>query len=305
VVRFLSALDLGGRPRIVATDGEFHSIRRQLDRLAEERWVEVVRVSAADPDSLAERLAAAVDDRTAAVLVSAVLFQSARRVPGLGGVLEAARRVGAELLVDAYHALDALPFELRQEGLEGAFVVGGGYKYCQLGEGNCFLRAPEGCTLRPLVSGWFAEFEALEDAPRDGRVVYGGGGWRFAGSTYDPTSHYRAAEVFDFFDEMGLTPELLRRVSQHQVRLLASSFDELDLDPRVARRDTDLDLSKVGGFLVLDCPRAGELQAELSRRGVLTDHRGTGLRLGPAPYLSDRQLTDAVGLLGEVASSAA
>ena len=32
VVRLLSALPLASRPRLVTTDGEFHSIRRQLDR---------------------------------------------------------------------------------------------------------------------------------------------------------------------------------------------------------------------------------------------------------------------------------
>src|SRR2546422_10697370 len=35
---------------------------------------------------------------------------------------------------------NVLPFSLRTERLAQAFVVGGGYKYCQLGEGNCFLR---------------------------------------------------------------------------------------------------------------------------------------------------------------------
>ena len=44
-------------------------------------------------DTLAERLAAAVDDRTAAVLVSAVLFETARIVPGLDAL--AARVRGA------------------------------------------------------------------------------------------------------------------------------------------------------------------------------------------------------------------
>jgi kynureninase len=33
----------------------------------------------------------------------------------------------------------------------------------------------------------------------------------------------------------------------------------------------------------------------------MTDARGEALRLGPAPYLSDTQLTDAIGVLGEVA----
>ena len=36
VTRWLSALPLRERPRIVTTDAEFHSLRRQLDRLAEE-----------------------------------------------------------------------------------------------------------------------------------------------------------------------------------------------------------------------------------------------------------------------------
>src|SRR5439155_3667565 len=66
VVRFVSALPLRARPRLVATDGEFHTIRRLLDRLAEEAGVEVVRVAAAPVESLAGRLAAAGDGRTAA-----------------------------------------------------------------------------------------------------------------------------------------------------------------------------------------------------------------------------------------------
>ena len=45
VVRFLSALPLDSRPRLVTTDGEFHTIRRQLDRLHEER-LEIVKVAA-------------------------------------------------------------------------------------------------------------------------------------------------------------------------------------------------------------------------------------------------------------------
>ncbi len=305
VVRFLSALPLGERRRLVTTDGEFHTIRRQFDRLAEEGSLEIVRVPADEPEVLAERLAAAVDDMTAAVLVSAVLFESGRIVPGLGEVMKAARRSGAQLLVDVYHVLNAVPCSLVGEGLEEAFVVGGGYKYCQLGEGSCFLRSPAGCELRPVLTGWYAEFDALEEKPRDGRVAYGRGGFRFAGATYDPTSHYRAAEVFDFFDETGLTPELLREVSQHQVGLLAAGFDALDLDASLVRRDRDLNLGSVGGFLVLQSARAAELCGELGRRRVRCDYRGESLRLGPAPYLSDRQLRAAVGILGEAARALA
>lgn len=300
VVRFLSALPLDRRPRLVTTDAEFHTVRRQLDRLAETRWIEVARVSAAPAAGIAERLASAVDDRTAAVIASSVLFTNAHVVPGLGSVLDACRRRGAELLVDAYHHLNVVPFALRESGLDGAFVVGGGYKYCQLGEGNCFLRVPPGRDdLAPVLTGWFSEFARLAERPGGG-VPYGEGPARWAGATYDPTSHYRAARVFDFFAAHGLGAGLLRAVSRHQVGLLAARFDALALDPAVITRDRVVALDQVGGFLALVAPRAGEISAALRARGVWTDHRGDVLRLGPAPYLSDAQLESAITALDEV-----
>jgi kynureninase len=300
VVRFLSALPLRERPRLVTTDGEFHTLRRQLDRLAESGFVEVVKVGALPAATLAERLAAATDARTAAVLASSVLFGGAQIVPGLRATLDACRRVGAELLVDAYHHLNVVPFSLEEMGLADAFVVGGGYKYCQLGEGNCFLRVPPGRErMRPVVTGWFCEFARLAERP-DGAVPYGDGPARWAGATYDPTSHYRAARVFDFFDVQGLTPDLLRRVSRRQIGLLVARFDTLDLDPRVIDRDRTTPLDAIAGFLALRCARAGEVSRSLRARGVLTDVRGDSLRLGPAPYVADEQIAAAIDTLDDV-----
>ncbi len=297
VLPWLSALPLRERPRVVTTDGEFHSLRRQLDRLAEE-GLEVVRVPSVPAADVGERIARQVDARTSAVLVSSVFYGNAHIAGGLHEAAQACRREGALLLVDAYHSLNVVPFSI--EGIEDAYVTGGGYKYCQLGEGNAFLRLPPGCRLRPVVTGWFSEFAALTDAPRGG-IAYGEGGWRFAGATYDPTAHYRASEVFDFFTGMGLGPELLREASRHQVGLLARSFDDLDLDPGLVDRDRSVPMEAIGGFLALRSPRAGDLHRDLRTRGVFTDFRGGVLRMGPAPYLSDRQIVDAVQALGEAA----
>src|SRR5690606_185275 len=104
---------------------------RQVDRLAEE-GLEVVRVPAEPVDTLAERMAAEVDDRTALVGISAVLFTTSRIVPDLGELAPVCERHGAELLVDAYHALGPLPFPVHDLGLSTAWVTGGGYKYLQL-----------------------------------------------------------------------------------------------------------------------------------------------------------------------------
>ena len=281
VVRFLSALPLRKRPQLVTTDAEFHTIRRQLDRLAEE-GIEVIKVPAVPAATLAERLAISVDDRTAAVLVSAVLYTSAHIVPNLRVVQEACERVGAELLVDAYHALNVVPFSLIAEGLQRAYVVGGGYKYCQLGPGNAFLRFPQDSDLRPVVTGWFSEFTDLSRSPASGRVAYGPGPARFAGATYDFTSHYRAAAVFKFFEDQKLTAPKLRELNQHQIEILSG----------VSRNDA------IGGFLAIPAPRAGKIQKALRKKNIWTDYRGEMLRLGPAPYVTDAQISEAAEALG-------
>lgn len=284
LVRFLSALPLRTRPRLVTSDAEFDSARRQLDRLAD-AGLEVVRVPATPVGTLAERVAAEVDARTAAVVVSSVLYETSRIVPGLAAVAAACERSGAELLVDAYHQLGVVPLSVGADGLQEAWILGGGYKYLQLGEGNCFLRIPPHADgMRPVVTGWFAH-----------------DGDRFAGSTYDPTSHYRAARVLDFFDEQGLTPPVLRATSLRQRGLLAAAFDALDLPEDLVTRDREAPAEGFGGFLALRSPRAAELRAALIERGVHVDHRGEHVRLGPAPYLSDEQLATAMATLGEVA----
>ena len=298
VMRLLSALPLRQRPRLITTDGEFHSIRRQLDRIAEE-GIDVVKVPARPADALAERIARAVDGRTACVLVSSVLYETAEIVPGLDRVARACDAHGAALLIDAYHHLNVVPFDIRAMALENAFVTGGGYKYCQLGEGNGFLRVPVGTRMRPVLTGWFAEFEALQHAGTRASVEYGIGAAAFAGATYDPTAHYRAAAVFDFHVKQGLTPERLREISRQQMGLLQREFESLDI-PAVGQIEPMPD-ERRAGFLAIRSPRAGDLARALRARDVLTDFRGEVLRLGPAPYLSDTQLHEAVGHLGDVA----
>jgi selenocysteine lyase/cysteine desulfurase len=297
VIRFLSALDLRRRPRLVTSDGEFHTLRRQLARLGE-AGLDVVRLPAEPVQTLAERMAAEVDGRTSAVLVSSVLFETARIVPGLGNLAEACAEAGTELLVDAYHALGALPFRVAEERLESAWIVGGGYKYLQLGEGNCFLRLPpQAQEMRPVLTGWFAEFELLAAERGEAVVRYPSGSARFAGSTYDPTSHYRAARVFAFFAERGLTPELLRTSYLHQTGLLADRFDGLGAPEELLTRDRAAPLESFGGFLAVECPEAGAVARRLAEDGVLIDARGRYFRLGPAPYLADGQLHAAMDRL--------
>lgn len=285
VARFLSALPLRARPRLVTTGGEFHTIHRQLGRLREE-GIGVVEVPTSPVATLAERLADALDAGTSAVLVSSVLFETSSIVPHLASLREKARALGVEQLVDAYHAFQVVPFTVAELGGD-VFVTGGGYKYAQWGEGNCFLRVPPSFEGRPVYTGWFADFAHLA-APRDGRPVSYGArpAERFAGSTYDPTSHYRARAVTRFFDAEGLSPATLRAISLRQTRRLLDGLEGLDVaTPRDEGR---------GGFVSVRVADASAAVARLEARGILTDARGSILRLGPAPYVTDDELDAAI-----------
>jgi selenocysteine lyase/cysteine desulfurase len=289
LVRFLSAMPLRARPRIVTTTGEFHSAFRQLTRLTEE-GVEVVFVEAEPAATLAERVLHAVDERTSAVIMSTVLFESATVVHGADALVTGATAKGAHVLLDAYHAFDAVPMRVPSQ----AFLVAGGYKYAQWGEGLCFLRVPPGIPFRPIYTGWFAGFAELAHH-RDRKIVgYAeDGGTRFAGSTFDPVSTLRARAVARFFDAQGMTVEALRETSLAKTERILHAAESLPhvtvVTPRAA--------SDRGGFVALRTPRASELCDLLRKDSVFADSRGDVLRLGPAPYVTSEEIDRAMGCL--------
>lgn len=299
VARFLSGLDLRRRRHIVTTSGEFHSLHRQLRRLAEE-GIEVTWVPTQPVATLAGRMARALRPNTAAVMASTVLFETSEVVPHLSGLTLAAHQVGASVLYDAYHAFSVLPFSLAALGPDPIFLTAGGYKYAQWGEGVCFLRVPPGTAMRPLYTGWFAAFASLSDRRTDSAVPYPDpGAWRFAGSTFDPASFYRARAVCRFFDEQRLTVPALRQLSLHQTERLRQRLLDAPRRPQQAAMQlvTPSDPSAHGGFLTLRIAQADRVVDALRQQGVYVDSRGDLLRIGPAPYVLDEELDLAVDLL--------
>ncbi|MEM6954777.1 MAG: aminotransferase class V-fold PLP-dependent enzyme [Myxococcota bacterium] len=282
VVRFLSALD-PLRRHLVTTDGEFHSISRQLRRL-EEAGVEITRVPAAPHETLAERLAEALRPNTAALLASTVLFETSTVVPHLERAAARAHELGAEVLFDSYHHFGVR----RWKALDArAFVVGGGYKYCQWGEGVCFMRVPEGTTLRPVYTGWFSDFANLE-GESTGRVGYGNTpADRFAGSTYDPVSHYRARAVIEFFQAQSMSIEALEHAYARQTNRIIDLLGGYEVL-------TPADAKERGGFVAVRVANAAKVARAMRDEGVFVDARRDRLRFGPAPYVTDDEVERAV-----------
>jgi kynureninase len=295
VVRLLSCFPRRDPLRIVTTTGEFHSLHRQLRRL-EEEGAEVTWVEARPHGTLAARLVQALGPGTQLVALSAVLFEDAAVVTDLGDVIAAAADRGVVPLVDAYHAFNVVPLAWGRAA-DAAYVVAGGYKYAQFGEGLCFLRTPRDCALRPVDTGWFADFAHLA-GPRDAPVEYGGGGARFAGSTFDPTPFYRADAALAVFDRHRLDLATLRAISSRQTGRILDAFSGAGLEVASPRPDAER-----GGFVSIRSRDAGAVTAALRARGVLVDSRGDLVRLGPAPYLDDAEIDAGVAALIEVARS--
>src|SRR5262249_52868541 len=128
-----SLFDFGGRRnRIVLQDLDFptnHYLYEGLRR----QGAEVTIVPSADTmRAPIDRLVDAIDDRTALVPISLVLFRSAC-LQDVQPVVEKAHRVGARVVVDVYQAAGTVPMNLASLGVD--FAVGGSVKWLCGGPG--------------------------------------------------------------------------------------------------------------------------------------------------------------------------
>jgi kynureninase len=267
------------RPRILSTDGEFHSFSRQAARLEEEGHVTVERVPHEPVATLPERLrAAAARGGHHMVFVSQILFNSGASVGDLAALAAAVRDPETVIVIDGYHGWMAVPTDLSAVS-DRVFYMGGGYKYAMGGENICFMHCPPGYGPRPRDTGWYAAFGVLS-AKQEG-VAYGQDGSRFWGATFDPVGFYRQRAVLDWMVTIGLTVDAIH---QHALALqgLFLSGVRARAIPHLAtaRLVTPLASPDRGHFLTFETAEAGRLQSRLMEHGIITDVRGDRIRFG-------------------------
>jgi selenocysteine lyase/cysteine desulfurase len=288
LVSWLSSLNLKNKPKIITTTGEFHSMYRQLRRL-EEEGLEIVYLPHEDDNKLLEAIRQNLDERTAAVMLSRVYFETAEINTKLSEIAQVAKKADVPVMIDDYHGTNVVPLSFKEKQLEHVYLLIGGYKYMQWGEANCFLRYPEDCNLRPVITGWFSAFEQL-DHPRDDQPVsFDDGDQKFATATYDPISQFRGAAATEFFQKQGLTPEVLRKQYSSQLLYLRDLFDEKNFEDSGIEHANTRPIDETGGFLALRSEKARNLRAMLLEKNIFTDARDDILRIGPAPYTTSGQ----------------
>ncbi|MEL7832474.1 aminotransferase class V-fold PLP-dependent enzyme [Fodinibius sp. N2] len=299
LVSWLSSFDLQQKPKIITTDSEFHSMARQLKRLKEE-GVEIITVDG-HADDIVNQIEHAIDDNVSAVMLSRVYFNSGIVNQHIGEIAKITKAHNIPFLVDDYHGTNVMPLSISDEDLNHCYFLIGGYKYLQWGEGNCFLRYPKDCELRPAITGWFASFSQLDKAKSD-RVSYADDHQRFASGTFDTTSQFRAARVVAFFDQMNLTPKVLHKQYQQQIALLRNTFSNYNFDTDVIKIAHEEPIENIGGFLAFRSPFARTIRTKLMDKGVFTDARGDILRFGVAPYITSHQIKQAIEELDSIIS---
>jgi kynureninase len=277
VKRLLSCFPAGKPIRLLTSDSEFHSFARQVARMEEDGLVQATRIPAAPFATFAARFADEACKGFDLIFVSQVFFNSGFAVEGVSSIAAAAG--DAMLVVDGYHAFMARPVDWSRLASR-AFYIAGGYKYAMAGEGACFMHCPPGWGERPRDTGWYAAFGALS-AAQDGRTAYAETGWRFMGSTFDPSGLYRFNAVQDWLQREGVTVAMIHA----HVRALQDRFTAaLPAGPLTAAQLVVPQDQPRGNFLTFELETAGEIQQRLAAAKVVTDHRGTRLRIGFGLY---------------------
>jgi selenocysteine lyase/cysteine desulfurase len=286
-----------GALRILTTDGEFHSARRQFARWEEEGWITVERVAAEPFESLSDRfLERATAGEHDLVMVSQVLFGSGRIFYRVGELAALGRTEGPWVVIDGYHAFMAIEQPFGVQSSRTAFYLGGGYKYAMAGEGCAFMHAPPGFGPRPPVTGWFAEFEDLSLPP--GSVGYASDARRFLGATFDPSGLYRFNSVQRVLQENGLTTASISdHVAALQTQLLQAIGETALAEAELLN---PLDGNAHARFLAFRSPNALGWYEALKAQNCITDVRGEVIRIGFGIYQDEADVDRLAQLLGEL-----
>jgi selenocysteine lyase/cysteine desulfurase len=283
----------GAPLRVLTSDGEFHSARRQFDRWEEAGAAAVERV----PVEPFETFTARFSERARSgeqdfIFVSQILFGSGQMFDAVAELAALGQPGGPWVVIDGYHAFMAIETPFPAEAAASAFYLGGGYKYAMAGEGCAFLHAPPAFGPRPHITGWYAEFEDLSLPP--GSVGYAKDAMRFIGATFDPSALYRFNAVRRMLAKNGLTTA---DISRHVARLHAALLDRLEgtvlgeaelLNPADGRPHAR--------FLAFRDSQAQRWSDALAGRGCVVDVRGDVLRVGLGLYHDD----DDIARFGEL-----
>ncbi len=232
----LSALDFRrARNKIVTDSMHFPSILYLIEQ-QRRHGADLAIVPSEDGITVdTQRLIDAIDENTAAVSVSHVLFKSSY-IHDIAAIADHCRRLDVLTVIDGYQAVGTIPVDVRAMNVD--IYIGGCLKWLCGGPGNAFLWIDPSRynSLEPALTGWMAHQRPFAFAPEMERRA---DVWRFFHGTPNISGLFAARPGLDIINEIGI--ESIRAKSLHQTGRLLSLAGQAGyrcttpLDPARAR----------------------------------------------------------------------
>ena len=238
-----------------------------------------------------DRLIDAIDDETALVPLSMVLFRSSC-LQDVRPVIEQAHRVGAKVVLDVYQATGTVPMSLAE--LNADFAVGGSVKWLcgGPGAGYLYVRSDLIRELRPTFAGWAGH--ASPFAFETGAIRHADGIERFQSGTPNVPGWMAARAGYEIVGEIGVRE--IRAKSLDLTRRLIEAAQTRGWKLNTPTRD-----GARGGTVVLDVPNGAAATDELLRQQVIVDFRpNAGIRIAPHFYTTVAEIDRAIDIIDGV-----
>ncbi|MBI3494199.1 MAG: aminotransferase class V-fold PLP-dependent enzyme [Acidobacteria bacterium] len=263
------------RNRIVCLASDFPSTIYLFHAMESLGWVLTIVPAEADFSVRVDRVLDAIDERTALVALSHVLFKTSY-IMDPAPVVAAAHEVGALVLLDGYQSAGIIPVDIEALGVD--FFTGGCLKWLCGGPGAAFLATRPDLlrTLRPHLTGWLAHrapfaFDIGALDPRDDAM-------RMMGGTPSIPAYYAALPGLDIIKAVGV--DRIRAKSKRMTARVLELADKYGF-PSVASRDPE----RLAGTVAVNPPDALHVSRALKARDFLVDYRpGVGIRISPHFY---------------------
>jgi kynureninase len=263
------------RRRLVCTAMDFPSMI-YLYRAQGTRGLEPYVVPA-EPDLSVrtDRVLDAIDESTAVVAVSHVLFRTSD-IMDAAAIVARAHEVGAPVILDAYQSAGIVPLDVGALGVD--FVVGGCLKWLCGGPGNAFLYTRPDILkdVQPEFTGWLSRrapfaFDIDATGARDDAM-------RMMNGTPSIPAYYAALAGLDIIDEAGVNR--IREASKRLTARLLARVDEYGFTSASPR-----DPERLAGTVAVNVPDAARVSRTLKARDFLVDYRPpVGIRISPHFY---------------------
>jgi kynureninase len=240
------------------------------------------------------RLVDAIDDRTAVVAISHVLFRTSYIVDARA-VAEKARAARATMILDTYQSAGIIPVDVAELGVD--FAVGGCLKWLCGGPGNAFMytRPDRLRSAQPSFTGWLSHsapfaFEIDDDGRRSDAM-------KMMNGTPSIPAYYAALAGLDIINEVGVPA--IRQQSKRMTARLLELVDQHGYTSAAAR-----DPERLAGTVAINVPDAALVSKTLKARDFVVDYRPpVGIRVSPHFYNTmdeiDRIMAEMVAIVSK------